>query len=162
MARAPGRAASTAVLTFGLFPTGDIDTTVDAACLEACATAALAVHFANIGVMAVLHISEADLARDIHAVLDRVQSGAEVIVERDAQPIAILRAPEPRRRKLSEISAALAEKSAAEGRGSIGNEQDEYSRIREGIVASGLPMLSDDEVRAEIRDRRGERGNTEP
>ncbi len=63
--------------------------------------------------MAVLHISEADLARDVHAVLDRVQSGAEVVVERNAQPIAVLRAAEPRRRKLSEMAAALAEDSTA-------------------------------------------------
>jgi len=63
--------------------------------------------------MAVLHISEADLARDLHAVLDRVKSGAEVIVERNAQPVAVLRAAEPRRRKLSEIAAALAEDSTA-------------------------------------------------
>jgi len=61
--------------------------------------------------MAVLHISEADLARDVHAVLDRVQSGTEVIVERNAQPVAVMRAAEPRRRKLSEIAAALAEDS---------------------------------------------------
>jgi antitoxin (DNA-binding transcriptional repressor) of toxin-antitoxin stability system len=63
--------------------------------------------------MAVLHISEADLARDVHAVLDRVQSGAEVIIERNAQPVAVLRAAEPRRRKLSEIAAALAAGSTA-------------------------------------------------
>jgi antitoxin (DNA-binding transcriptional repressor) of toxin-antitoxin stability system len=63
--------------------------------------------------MAVLHISEAELARDVRAVLDRVQSGAEVIVERNAQPVAILRAAEPRRRKLSEIAAALSEDSTA-------------------------------------------------
>ncbi len=58
-------------------------------------------------------MTEAELARDLHAVLDRVQSGAEVIVERNAQPVAILRAAEPRRRKLSEIAAALAEHSTA-------------------------------------------------
>jgi antitoxin (DNA-binding transcriptional repressor) of toxin-antitoxin stability system len=63
--------------------------------------------------MAVLHISEAELARDVHAVLDRVQSGAEVIVERNAQPVAVLRAAEPQRRKLSEIAAALPEDSTA-------------------------------------------------
>jgi antitoxin (DNA-binding transcriptional repressor) of toxin-antitoxin stability system len=63
--------------------------------------------------VAVLHINEADLARDLHAVLDRVQSGAEVIVERNAQPVAVLRAAEPRRRKLSEIAAALPEDSTA-------------------------------------------------
>jgi antitoxin (DNA-binding transcriptional repressor) of toxin-antitoxin stability system len=118
--------------------------------------------------MAVLHISEADLARDIHAVLDRVQSGAEVIVERNAQPIAILRPAEPRRRKLSEIAASLAEDSTAvidpafakdvqEAVDSHLNrrEGDQYSRIREEIVASGLPTLSDDDARAEIRKRRG-------
>ncbi|HEV1284259.1 MAG TPA: hypothetical protein VNU44_03080 [Bryobacteraceae bacterium] len=63
--------------------------------------------------MAVLHISEADLARDVHAVLDRVQSGAEVIIERNARPVAVMRAAESRRRKLSEIAAALAEDSTA-------------------------------------------------
>jgi antitoxin (DNA-binding transcriptional repressor) of toxin-antitoxin stability system len=63
--------------------------------------------------MAVLHISEADLARDLHAVLDRVESGAEVIVERNAQPVAILGAAGPRRRKLSEIAAVLAVDSTA-------------------------------------------------
>lgn len=30
--------------------------------------------------------------------------------------------------------------------------EDEYSRIRNEIAASGIPMLSDDEVRAEIRE----------
>ena len=40
--------------------------------------------------------------------------------------------------------------------------KDEYSKIREEIVASGLPMLSDEEVRVEIRDRKGGRGVTEP
>lgn len=39
--------------------------------------------------------------------------------------------------------------------------EDEYSRIREEIAASGLPMLSDDEVRAEIRERKGVRGDTD-
>jgi hypothetical protein len=85
--------------------------------------------------------------------LDRVQSGAEIIVERDAQPIAVLRAAEPRRPKLSEI-AALGEDSTT--------ERDDYSRIREEIVASGLPALSDDEVRAEIRERAGVTDYTEP
>jgi antitoxin (DNA-binding transcriptional repressor) of toxin-antitoxin stability system len=62
--------------------------------------------------MAVIRISEADLARNVHAVLDRVQTGVEVIVERNTRPVAVLRSPEPIRRKLSEISAALPENSA--------------------------------------------------
>jgi len=63
--------------------------------------------------MAVLHISEAELARDIASLLDRVQSGAEVVIERNARPVAVLRAAEPRRRRLSEIMAALPEDSSA-------------------------------------------------
>ena len=63
--------------------------------------------------MAVLHITEAELARDIAAVLDQVQSGAEIVIERNAKPVAVLRAAEPRRRKLSEIVASLPENSKA-------------------------------------------------
>lgn len=63
--------------------------------------------------MAILRITEAELARDIAAVLDRVQSGAEIVIERDARPVAVLRAAELRRRKLSEIAASLPEHSTA-------------------------------------------------
>lgn len=64
-------------------------------------------------VMRVLHITEAQLAQDIAAVLDRVQSGTEVVIERNARPVAVLRAAEPRRRKLSEIAASLSDHSTA-------------------------------------------------
>ena len=63
--------------------------------------------------MAVFHITEAELARDIAAVLDRVQAGAEVVIERDAKPVAVLRAAEPRRRRLSEIAVSLPKDSTA-------------------------------------------------
>lgn len=63
--------------------------------------------------MAVLHMTEAELVRDIAAVIDRVQPGEEIIIERNAKPLAVLRAPEPRRRKLSEIMASLPENSTA-------------------------------------------------
>lgn len=57
--------------------------------------------------MAQFHMTEAELARDIVSVLDRVQAGAEIVIERDSKPVAVLRAAEPRRRKLSEILASL-------------------------------------------------------
>ncbi len=63
--------------------------------------------------MAVLHMTEAELARDLHAVLDRVQSGAEIVIERNAQPVAVLRPAQLKRRKLSEIVASLSEQSTA-------------------------------------------------
>jgi antitoxin (DNA-binding transcriptional repressor) of toxin-antitoxin stability system len=53
----------------------------------------------------VVHISEADLARDVRAILQRVQTGAEIIIERDAQPIAVLRAAAPARRTVSQCIA---------------------------------------------------------
>jgi anthranilate/para-aminobenzoate synthase component I len=33
--------------------------------------------------VAIERISEADLARDVHAVLDKVQNGAEVVIDSD-------------------------------------------------------------------------------
>jgi hypothetical protein len=35
-----------------------------------------------------LHISEGELVRDVRSILKRVETGGEVIVERDAQPVA--------------------------------------------------------------------------
>jgi antitoxin (DNA-binding transcriptional repressor) of toxin-antitoxin stability system len=58
--------------------------------------------------MATLRITEAELARDVHAVLVKVQEGVEVIVEQDHRPVAMIRTPLPQGRLLSE-SIALAE-----------------------------------------------------
>ena len=55
-----------------------------------------------------LHISESDAVRDLAAILKRVQAGAAVVIERDAQPFAIIRAAAPARRTISEC-IALAE-----------------------------------------------------
>lgn len=60
-----------------------------------------------------LHISEADLAKNIGAILQRVQTGGEVIVERNAQPVAVIRPAEPVRRKISECIAMLPADSTA-------------------------------------------------
>ena len=60
-----------------------------------------------------LHISEGDLAKDIRSILQRVESGAEVIIERDAQPVAVIRPAEPVRRKISECIALLPGDSTA-------------------------------------------------
>ena len=46
----------------------------------------------------VLHVNEADAVRDLAAILKRVQAGAEVIIERDAQPLAVIRNDHPFRR----------------------------------------------------------------
>jgi antitoxin (DNA-binding transcriptional repressor) of toxin-antitoxin stability system len=46
----------------------------------------------------ILRVSEADAARDLAAILEHVQAGTEVVIERDAQPLAIIRAAAPERR----------------------------------------------------------------
>lgn len=49
-----------------------------------------------------LHITEGDLVANATAILHSVETGAEVIIERDARPVAVIRAAEPVRRKISE------------------------------------------------------------
>ena len=53
-----------------------------------------------------LRLTEAELARDIHAVLARVrEEGLEVIVEQDHRPVAVIKTPQGPGRKLSECIA---------------------------------------------------------
>jgi antitoxin (DNA-binding transcriptional repressor) of toxin-antitoxin stability system len=61
----------------------------------------------------VIHISEAELAKDVRSILQRVETGAEIIIERDTQPVAVLRAAAPVRRKISECIALLPADSTA-------------------------------------------------
>ena len=54
-----------------------------------------------------VRISEAELARDIHSVLARVQEGVEVVVEQDHRAVAVIKSPVLKGRKISEVIAAL-------------------------------------------------------
>jgi antitoxin (DNA-binding transcriptional repressor) of toxin-antitoxin stability system len=63
--------------------------------------------------MAELHMSEAEVARNFTEVLARVCQGAEIVVERDRQPLAVLRAAVPPRRKISEVLALIPKDSTA-------------------------------------------------
>jgi antitoxin (DNA-binding transcriptional repressor) of toxin-antitoxin stability system len=58
-----------------------------------------------IEVMATVRITEAELARDIHAVLAKVQEGVEVIVEQDHRPVAVIKTSKGPGRKISECIA---------------------------------------------------------
>ena len=55
--------------------------------------------------MATVRITEAELVRDIRAVLAQVQEGVEVIVEQDHRPVALIKTPQGPGRKLSECIA---------------------------------------------------------
>ncbi|HEY6340689.1 MAG TPA: hypothetical protein VIY49_04285 [Bryobacteraceae bacterium] len=43
--------------------------------------------------MGVVHVTEAQLARNLRGVLEKVEAGAEVIVERGDRPVAVMRRP---------------------------------------------------------------------
>lgn len=49
-----------------------------------------------------LHISEAEAGSDFRSLLARVRAGAEIVIERDAEAVAVIRPAEPHVRLLSE------------------------------------------------------------
>src|SRR5258708_30163622 len=62
----------------------------------------------------VIRISEAEAAAtSVATLLARVRAGAEIVIENDARPVAILRATEPVRRTISECIALLPKDSTA-------------------------------------------------
>jgi len=57
-----------------------------------------------IKVIMTVRITEAELARDLHAVLEKVQQGSEVIVEQeDHRPVAVIRSPHRSGRPITEV-----------------------------------------------------------
>ena len=60
--------------------------------------------------MATIHITEAEAAKDLSALIDRVRGGAEIVIERNETPVALIRDPEVDFRPRSMVeSLALAE-----------------------------------------------------
>jgi antitoxin (DNA-binding transcriptional repressor) of toxin-antitoxin stability system len=84
--------------------------------------------------MGQVHMTEAELARDLHEVLAKVQQGVEVVVEQDHRPVAVIRSPLPKGRLLSECIAA------AEARGSIATLDEGFMKdVEEGIASRSQP-----------------------
>src|ERR1017187_5568621 len=82
----------------------------------------------------VLHVSEADVVRDIAAVLEKVRRGSEGIVEQNHPPIAVTRPSKPAGRPISEVIAEL------KARGSNTVIDDDFARdIEAGIEAHRQP-----------------------
>jgi prevent-host-death family protein len=64
----------------------------------------------------VIHVSDKEAARDFASLLARVREGAEVVIEHDARPVAVVRPAEAfRGRLLSEVH--LIGEGACEGIG---------------------------------------------
>ena len=85
-----------------------------------------------IEVMATVRITEAELARDTHAVLAKVQEGVEVIVEHDHRPVAIIRTPHRSGRPISEIL-----RQARERKSTVTLDPD-FGKDLEAVIASHL------------------------
>ena len=80
--------------------------------------------------MAQLHITEAELARDLHSVLKQVRQGVEVIVERDRTPVAVIKAPQFRGRPIDECIAL------AQAHGSHSTLDQEFGKDLEDNAAA--------------------------
>lgn len=87
--------------------------------------------------MAVIHISEADAARDFAGLMARVRAGAEIVIESGTYPAAVLRAAVPPRRSISEC-IALAKKHEEET-GEAPVLDPDFAADVEEIVASRKP-----------------------
>ena len=55
--------------------------------------------------MAQVHMTEAEVARDFKAVLEKVRRGAEIVIEKHSRPVAVIRLPERPGRPIDECIA---------------------------------------------------------
>jgi antitoxin (DNA-binding transcriptional repressor) of toxin-antitoxin stability system len=81
--------------------------------------------------MATLHIQRADAIRDIASLLDRVETGEEIVIDGPTAPVAVLRpASKGPNRLLSETLRILEE------RRSLATLDSSFSRDLEAVIAS--------------------------
>jgi antitoxin (DNA-binding transcriptional repressor) of toxin-antitoxin stability system len=64
-------------------------------------------------VIATVHMSEAEMARDLHAVLDKVRRGVEIVIEQDRRPVAVIRAQHRSGRPIAEILREAKQRNSA-------------------------------------------------
>ena len=87
-----------------------------------------------IGNMAVVHMSEAEVVKDIAAVLAKVRQGVEVVVEQDHRAVAVIKPSQPVGRMISDVIADM----KARGSG-VAMDEDFARDIEEGIKAQRQP-----------------------
>jgi antitoxin (DNA-binding transcriptional repressor) of toxin-antitoxin stability system len=84
--------------------------------------------------MSTFRITEAELARDVHGVLEKVQQGIDVVVEQNDRPVAVIKAPHLPGRKISEVITAL------ESSGAKAVVDEDFARdVEEGIQTYRTP-----------------------
>jgi antitoxin (DNA-binding transcriptional repressor) of toxin-antitoxin stability system len=87
--------------------------------------------------MAVLHITEAELARDLHAFLEKVRAGAEIVVEGEHTPVAVIRPAPAAERTLSEMIRLAEERERV--RGYKVTLDEDYAADVEAVVVARRP-----------------------
>ena len=81
-----------------------------------------------------VRMTEAEVARDLHTVLEKVSQGSEVVIEKDSRPVAVIKAPVVEGRNISEVIAAL------EARGANAVIDEDFARdVDEGIRSRHEP-----------------------
>ena len=86
--------------------------------------------------MAQVHMSEAEVAGNFSAALEKVRQGLEVVVEHEHQPIAVLKAADPGPRTMAEILALIPKEST-------GVIDEDFARdVEAGIEAYREPLDS--------------------
>jgi uncharacterized protein YbaP (TraB family) len=80
--------------------------------------------------VAPIHMTEAELARDLHGALEKVENGAEIVIERDHRPVAVIKTPRGPGRMLSECVAL------AKAHGSTAKLDPDFAKDLEDIIQS--------------------------
>jgi len=80
--------------------------------------------------MTQFHMTEAQVTEDFAAVLEKLRQGAEVVVEQDHRPVAVIRPPERSGRPISEII-----REAKERNSTVTLDAD-FGKDMEAIIAS--------------------------
>lgn len=84
--------------------------------------------------MAQVHMSEAEVVKDIQAVLDKVRQGAEVVIEQGDRTVAIIKPVKSPGRPIDEcIALAKAHESGA-------TLDEDFAQDLEEIIASRQPL----------------------
>jgi antitoxin (DNA-binding transcriptional repressor) of toxin-antitoxin stability system len=82
--------------------------------------------------MALVHMTEAEVTKNFAAVLEKLRQGAEVVVEQDRRPVAVIRSPRRSGRPISEcIASAKASGSKVTLDGGFGAAVEEGIRSRQ-------------------------------
>jgi len=84
--------------------------------------------------MAVLHITEAELARDLASVLAKVRQGTEVVVEQGYRTVAVIKPVKSPGRPIDECIAR------AKAHGSGVTMDEDFAEDVEEIIASRQPF----------------------